>query len=84
MLLRRTAPPRSLSALMTAHNIDRLDEIEYPQGIKSPKTELNQNAKDGKFRQVWTLIPRRHLAEIIFLSLGTTEISFYNSCRSVD
>ena len=44
-----TPPP--LSALMTARNIDRLDEIEYPQGIKSPKTELNQNAaKDGKFR----------------------------------
>ena len=50
-----SSPP--LSALMTARNIDRLDEIEYPQGIKSPKTELNQNAKDGKFRQVWTLIP---------------------------
>ena len=43
-----SSPP--LSALMTARNIDRLDEIEYPQGIKSPKTELNQNAKDGKFR----------------------------------
>ena len=69
---------------MMAHNIDRLDKIEYLQGIKSPKTELNQNAKDSKFRQVWTLIPRRHLAEIIFLSLGTTEISFYNSCQSVD
>jgi len=43
-----SSPP--LSALMTARNIDRLDEIEYPQGIRSPKTELNQNAKDGKFR----------------------------------
>ncbi|KIM52875.1 hypothetical protein SCLCIDRAFT_482059 [Scleroderma citrinum Foug A] len=43
-----SSPP--LSALMTARNIDRLDEIEYPQGIKSPRTELNQNAKDGKFR----------------------------------
>ena len=77
-----SSPP--LSALMTARNIDRLDEVEYPQGIKSPKTELNQNAKDGKFRQVWTLISRRHLAEIVFLSLGTTGISFYNSCRSVE
>jgi len=43
-----SSPP--LSALMTARNIDRLDEIEYPQGIKNPTTELNQNAKDGKFR----------------------------------
>ncbi|KAI6118583.1 hypothetical protein EV401DRAFT_1966664, partial [Pisolithus croceorrhizus] len=42
------APP--LSALLTAHNIDRLDEVEYSEGITSPKTELNQNAKDGKFR----------------------------------
>ncbi|KAI6007609.1 hypothetical protein F5J12DRAFT_82422 [Pisolithus orientalis] len=43
-----SAPP--LSALLTARNIGRLDEIEYPDGIKSPKTELNENAKDGKFR----------------------------------
>ncbi|KIK22680.1 hypothetical protein PISMIDRAFT_679874 [Pisolithus microcarpus 441] len=43
-----SAPP--LSALLTARNIDRLDEVEYPEGIRSPKTELNQNAKDGKFR----------------------------------
>ncbi|KAI6120363.1 hypothetical protein EV401DRAFT_2089060 [Pisolithus croceorrhizus] len=43
-----SAPP--LSALLTARNIDRLDEVEYPDGIRSPKTELNQNAKDGKFR----------------------------------
>ncbi|KAI6128073.1 eukaryotic translation initiation factor 4G1-domain-containing protein, partial [Pisolithus croceorrhizus] len=43
-----SAPP--LSALPTAHNIDRLYEVEYPEGIRSPKTELNQNAKEGKFR----------------------------------
>ncbi|KAI6007612.1 hypothetical protein F5J12DRAFT_82727 [Pisolithus orientalis] len=38
------------SALLAARNIDRLDEIEYPEGIRRPKTELNQNAKGGKFR----------------------------------
>ncbi|KAI6029329.1 hypothetical protein BKA83DRAFT_4217320 [Pisolithus microcarpus] len=43
-----SAPP--LSALLTARNIDRLEEVEYPEGIRSPKTELNQNVKDGKFR----------------------------------
>ncbi|KAI6115919.1 hypothetical protein F5141DRAFT_1001013 [Pisolithus sp. B1] len=43
-----SAPP--LSALLTARNINRLDEVKYPEGIKSPKTELNRNAKDGKFR----------------------------------
>ncbi|KAI6046367.1 hypothetical protein EDC04DRAFT_2876735 [Pisolithus marmoratus] len=43
-----STPPRS--ALLTARNIDRLDEIEYPEGIRSPKTELNENVKDGKFK----------------------------------
>ncbi|KAI6160832.1 eukaryotic translation initiation factor 4G1-domain-containing protein [Pisolithus thermaeus] len=43
-----SAPP--LSALLTARKIDRLNEVEYPEGIRSPKTELNENAKDGKFR----------------------------------
>ncbi|KAH7883298.1 hypothetical protein F5I97DRAFT_1939113 [Phlebopus sp. FC_14] len=43
-----SAPPQS--ALMTARHIERLDEVEYPEGIKSPKVELNKDAKDGRFR----------------------------------
>ncbi|KAI6160617.1 eukaryotic translation initiation factor 4G1-domain-containing protein, partial [Pisolithus thermaeus] len=43
-----SAPP--LSALLTARKINRLDEVEYPEGIRSPKADLNENAKDGKFR----------------------------------
>ncbi|SJK97983.1 uncharacterized protein ARMOST_01239 [Armillaria ostoyae] len=38
------------SALATARIIDDLGRIPYPEGIKSPRVELNINAKDGKFR----------------------------------
>lgn len=38
------------SALATARNIDDLGRVPYPEGIKSPRVELNINAKDGKFR----------------------------------
>ncbi|KAI9568879.1 armadillo-type protein [Boletus coccyginus] len=43
-----STPP--LSALATARNIERLQDIEYPEGIRSPKEDLNKDAKDGKFR----------------------------------
>ncbi|KAG9312204.1 hypothetical protein JVU11DRAFT_7502 [Chiua virens] len=43
-----SAPP--LSALVTAKNIERLQDIEYPEGVKSPREDLNKDAKDGKFR----------------------------------
>jgi translation initiation factor 4G len=38
------------SALATARIIDDIGQITYPEGIKSPKVELNINAKDGKFK----------------------------------
>ncbi|KAL6305170.1 hypothetical protein BKA93DRAFT_780253 [Sparassis latifolia] len=38
------------SALATARVIEDLGTIAYPEGIKSPKVELNVNAKHGKFR----------------------------------
>ncbi|PBK74051.1 ARM repeat-containing protein [Armillaria solidipes] len=41
------APPPS--ALATARIIDDLGRFPYPEGIKSPRVELNINAKDGKF-----------------------------------
>ena len=40
------------SALATARIIEDIGSIEYPEGIKSPKPELNLNAKQGKFRCV--------------------------------
>ena len=46
----RNNSPFPPSAFTTARKIDSLDEIEYPEGIKGPKAELNRNAKDGKFR----------------------------------
>lgn len=38
------------SALASARNIENIDAINYPEGIKSPKIELNLNAQSGKFR----------------------------------
>ncbi|KAF5355138.1 hypothetical protein D9756_005480 [Leucocoprinus leucothites] len=38
------------SALSTARAIDDISRVSYPEGISSPKPELNTNAKDGKFR----------------------------------
>lgn len=38
------------SALATARIIDNLDSVQYPEGIKSPKVELNLNAKPAKYR----------------------------------
>ncbi|KAF5391173.1 hypothetical protein D9757_002991 [Collybiopsis confluens] len=37
-------------ALTTARIIDDLGSVPYPEGIKSPRMELNVNGKDGKFR----------------------------------
>ncbi|KAF8891812.1 hypothetical protein BD779DRAFT_1670764 [Infundibulicybe gibba] len=42
--------PALPSALATARHIDDLKNVAYPEGIQSPKVELNVNAKDGKFR----------------------------------
>lgn len=41
------------SALATARIIEDLHEISYPEGIKSPKVELNASAAKGKFRYVY-------------------------------
>ncbi|KAG1856929.1 hypothetical protein C8R48DRAFT_755948 [Suillus tomentosus] len=41
------SPP---SALLTARVIENLSEVAYPEGIKSPKIELNANVRDGRFR----------------------------------
>ncbi len=43
------APPLP-SALATARHIEDINRITYPQGIKSPRVELNVNTQKGKFR----------------------------------
>ncbi|KAL5483163.1 hypothetical protein ACEPAI_8392 [Sanghuangporus weigelae] len=40
----------ALSALATARHIQDVYHVPYPEGIVSPKPELNMSAKDGKFR----------------------------------
>ena len=48
------APKRDMSTplfvLATARNIKRLQDIEYPEGVRGPREDLNKDAKDGKFR----------------------------------
>lgn len=46
----KSIPAALPSALATARIIDDIGQITYPEGIKSPKVELNINAKDGKFK----------------------------------
>jgi translation initiation factor 4G len=43
------APPLP-SALATARHIDDLGAVPYPDGVLSPKVELNANAQPGKYR----------------------------------
>ncbi|KAE9400630.1 hypothetical protein BT96DRAFT_857110 [Gymnopus androsaceus JB14] len=48
--LKPNIPAALPSALATARIIDDLGRVPYPEGIRSPKIELNVNAKDSKFR----------------------------------
>ena len=41
-----------LSALATARIISDINTVQYPAGISSPQADLNENAKEGKFRFV--------------------------------
>ena len=66
-----SAPP--LSALATARNIERLQDIEYPEGIKSPREDLNKDVKDGKFRYL-NIVCGIHL-RFSHVPAGTTGIS---------
>ena len=52
-------PPALPSALATARHIEDINRITYPEGIKSPKVELNVNTQKGKFRCVLTVIDIR-------------------------
>ncbi|KAF4563239.1 hypothetical protein EYR40_007051 [Pleurotus pulmonarius] len=39
-----------MSALATARRIEDLGSVQYPEGIRSPSTELNANPQDSKFK----------------------------------
>ena len=54
------APPLP-SALATARHIEDINRITYPQGIKSPRIELNVNTQKGKFRYVFKICVLAHL-----------------------
>jgi translation initiation factor 4G len=41
------------SPLATARVISDINTIQYPEGVLSPRADLNENAKEGKFRSVY-------------------------------
>lgn len=43
-------PSAAASALGSARIIDNINKVSYPDGIMSPKAELNEQAEPGKFR----------------------------------
>lgn len=73
-----SAPP--LSALATARNIERLQDIEYPEGVRSPREDLNKDAKDGKFR--YLNIVRALLYRFPHLPTDTIATSLCSLCSS--
>ena len=70
------APPLP-SALATARHIEDINRITYPQGIKSPRLELNVNTQKGKFRYVVNPHVLVHLLIMSFI-VGMTAISCYS------
>ncbi|KDR75692.1 hypothetical protein GALMADRAFT_248310 [Galerina marginata CBS 339.88] len=42
--------PASQTALATARIIADITTVQYPEGVSSPRPDLNQGAKEGKFR----------------------------------
>ena len=68
---RDTSAP--LSTLVMARNIERFQDIKYPEGIKSPREDLNKDVKDGKFR--YLNIVCGILLRFSHVPAGTTAIS---------
>ena len=63
------APPLP-SALANARHIEDINCITYPQGIKSPKLELNVNNQKGKFRYDFEI----HITVSLFLNIFPSQI----------
>jgi translation initiation factor 4G len=72
------------SVLATARYIEDINSITYPQGIKSPKLELNVNFQKGKFRytfQIHTIV-RFFFSTRFFHSYDRDFLlQFMNICR---
>jgi translation initiation factor 4G len=76
------APPLH-SALATARHIEDINCITYPQGIKSPKLELNVNTQKGKFRYAFEIYVIAHLVLNTFPSSYDRDflLQFMNICK---
>ncbi|KAG1884331.1 hypothetical protein F4604DRAFT_1978201 [Suillus subluteus] len=78
------------SSLLTARAIKSLCEVAYPEGIESPRVELNANIRDGRFRYdcdlcgSCTFARRSHLPKVpAFNVLGiefVDQVSFPMAC----
>ena len=62
--------PLPPSAFATARYIEDLNCITYPQGIKSPKLELNVNTQKGKFRYDFEI----HIIMPLFLNVILSQL----------
>lgn len=77
----QTIPVPLPSALATARIIEDIGSIQYPEGIKSPKPELNTNAKQGKFRCVSRSTQLLHfLISSIVVAMTATSFSSSWQC----
>jgi translation initiation factor 4G len=76
---RSAVSPSLPSALATARNISDLSNVSYPEGISSPKPELNSNAKEGKFRLV--LLIQTQIQPSTFIFIDMTETFSCSLCR---
>ena len=74
-----SAPP--LSALATARNIERLQDVEYPEGVRSPREDLNKDVKDGKFRYLNTARARFRFVHLPADTTATSSCSLWYSAR---
>ena len=72
------------SMLATAHYIKDINSITYPQGIKSPKLELNVNIQKGKFRytfQIYTIVQCFFSTRFFYSYDRDFLLQFMNICK---
>src|SRR6266571_526124 len=66
--------------LVNARAIKDINTVSYPEGVVAPIPALNQNAREGKFRSVYSFVALRNvITESVFTAM--TEISSFNLCR---
>ena len=63
--------------LVNARVIEDINAVSYPEGVVAPIPALNQNARKGKFRSVYSFVALRiAITESVFTAM--IEISYFN------